>query len=156
MLATLTGIHVLLSLIGIGAGLMVFQSFLRGRASRLLTNWFLATTFLTSATGFLFPYQGVTPGIVIGLISIAVLALAVWAWRAGNGRTFVVASLVALYLNCFVLVVQSFLKVPPLRDLAPTQTEIPFALSHGAVLVAFVVFGIQAVRRYRGAAALAA
>jgi hypothetical protein len=90
---------------------------------------------------------------VVGAISLAVLALAVYAryvatlgggWR----RTYAISAIAAQYLNVFVLVVQSFLKVPALHALAPTQAEPPFAMAQGAVLVAFLVVGTRAVKRF--------
>ena len=66
---------------------------------------------------------------------------------------YVVTAVVALYFNVFVLVVQSFLKVPALNALAPNGSEPPFAIAQGIVLVAFVALGTLAVRRFRRTAA---
>jgi hypothetical protein len=56
---------------------------------------------------------------------------------------------VALDFNCFVLVVQSFEKVPALKALAPTQAEPPFAIAQLLVLALFVYAETQAARRFR-------
>lgn len=120
------------------------------------TKLFLATTVLTSLTGFFFPFHGFTPAIGTGIISIVVLAAAIYAryarklagaWR----KVYVIGAVFALYLNVFVLVVQSFLKIPWLKSLAPTQHEPPFMIAQLTVLVAFIVLGILAVARYRNA-----
>ena len=104
----------------------------------------------------MFPISGLTPGIVVGLISIVILAIAltalylkrlVGAWR----WIYVTTALIALYLNVFVLIVQSFQKVPALQKLAPTQSEPPFQIVQGVVLAAFLIFGIVAARRFRPA-----
>jgi hypothetical protein len=153
-IATFTLVHVLLSVIGIAAGLIVMERFLRNRVLGLSNQIFLATTILTSATGFLFPFKGFTPAIALGVISLAVLAIALVALYFGNligawRWIYVVAAVMALYFNLFVAVVQSFQKVGRLRLLAPTQTEPPFAITQGAVLVFFLLLAVIALRRFR-------
>lgn len=151
-LATFTLIHVVISLIGIASGLVVMYGFFVNRRLDRWTAIFLITTALTSITGFLFPFKGVTPGIIVGVISLVVLAIAIavryplhLSWR----KTYVIAASTALYLNVFVLVAQSFEKVPALTALAPTQKEPPFAIAQIAVLVLFIVMTIVAVKRFR-------
>src|SRR3954463_7433888 len=119
-----------------------------------LTGLFLGTTLLTSVTGFGFPFVHVTPGIVLGVLSLLVLAPALFArygrhLAGGWRRTYVIAASTALYFNCFVLVVQSFLNVPALHALAPTQKEPPFAIAQLLVLVIIVVLTIGAAKRFR-------
>jgi hypothetical protein len=158
---TFTLVHTALSLIGIIAGLIVlFAGFFR---NTLLNNWtavFLITTVATTLTGFLFPFRGFTPAIGTGIVSSLVLAATLPArytfQLAGPWRwIYVVGAVVSLYLNCFVLVVQAFLKVPALHALAPQGTEPAFVLTQGLVLVLFVVAGFLAVRRFHPAAAQA-
>src|SRR4051812_3184050 len=122
-----------------------------GKSLDALTTLFLATTVLTSVTGFGFPFVHVTPGILVGVISLLVLAIALFAryarhLAAGWRRTYVITASSALYLNCFVLVVQSFLKIPALKALAPTQKEPPFAIAQLVVLVLFVALTTMAAR----------
>lgn len=153
-LATYTAVHVTLSLIGIGSGLVVLFGLLKGKSFRGWTALFLATTVATSITGFGFPVAHFLPSHGVAILSLIALAVAIAAlykfhlagrWR----RTYVICAVVALYFNCFVLVVQSFEKVPALQALAPTQTEPPFALAQLVVLGLFVYAGIQAARRFR-------
>jgi hypothetical protein len=123
------------------------------------TTLFLATTILTSVTGFLFPFEKLLPSHIFGVISLAVLAVAVlafyWYRLTGTWRWLYIASaILALYLNVFVLVVQGFLKVAPLNRLAPTQSELPFVLAQGTVLVAFVALFVWMVRAFRPQPAL--
>jgi len=153
-LATFTLVHVLISLIAIASGLIVMERFVRNRALGLSNTIFLATTIATSVTGFLFPFNGFTPAIAFGIISLAILAVALFALYAGNligpwRWIYVVTAAVALYLNVFVAVVQSFQKIGRLRALAPTQSEPPFALAQGAVLILIMLVGIVALRRFR-------
>src|SRR6185369_1947984 len=152
--STFTAIHVLLSLVGIGSGLVVFYGLITGRRFDRWTLVFLSTTVLTSVTGFLFPNEHVTPGIILGILSMIVLALAIAAryllslaglWR----RTYTISAVVALYFNCFVLVVQGFEKAPFLHALAPTQKEPPFAIAQGLLLVAFLLLGTLAAKRFK-------
>lgn len=156
-----TQLHVLISLIAIGSGLVVMYGMLTRKRLDGLTSLFLATTVLTSVTGFAFPNMGVTPAIKLGIISMVVLGIAYLAryvrhlaggWRA----TYVITAATAVYLNVFVLVVQSFEKVPALRAMAPTQKEAPFAVTQIAVLVLFFALTILAVKRFHPATAVAA
>jgi hypothetical protein len=149
-----TILHVAISLIGIVSGLVVLVGMLRARRLPGWTALFLATTVLTSVTGFMFPINGLTPAIVVGVISIVILAIALMALYvkhlSGAWRwIYVTTALAALYFNVFVLIVQSFQKVPALQKLAPTQSEPPFSVTQGVVLVAFLVLGTMAARRFR-------
>jgi hypothetical protein len=115
---------------------------------------FLATTVLTSVTGFGFPFEGLKPSYVVGAISLVVLIVALYALYgrglAGAWRPiYVIAAVISLYLNVFVLIVQAFMKIQPLKDLAPTQSEPPFALTQGVVLVIFVGVAIVGAIRFR-------
>ena len=150
--AAFTMLHVLISLVGIASGFIVLLGMLRGRYDRGWTTIFLLTTILTSATGFLF-HSKFGPPHVIGVISLAVLAVSLIALYGrrlrGSWRwIYVVSAVLALYLNAFVGVVQTFQKVAFFHSLAPTQSEPPFAIAQGLVLVAFVALGILAGRRF--------
>jgi hypothetical protein len=152
-IATFTLVHVVLSLVGIFAGLVVVFGML---GSKKLDGWtalFLATTVLTSVTGFFFPFDKILPSHIVGLISLVVLAIAILALYAlhlaGPWRwIYVVSAMLALYLNVFVGVVQAFQKLPLLASLAPTQSEPPFLIAQAIVLVIFVGLGIAAVRSF--------
>jgi hypothetical protein len=154
ILAAYTFVHVLISLAGIYSGFVVLYGLL---ASNRLDRWtavFLSTTVATGVTGLFFPFHGVTPAIVVGIISLVLLAVAIYAryrcrlagpWR----KIYVVTAVIALYLNVFVLIVQSFLKIPALKEMAPTQTEPPFKLTQLVVLVLFVLLAIAAAVKFR-------
>jgi hypothetical protein len=150
---TFTFVHVVLSLIGIVSGLVVALGLLTSERLASLTALFLVTTILTSATGFGFPFEGFKPSYVVAVISLVVLAIALYALYgkglAGAWRLiYVITAVVALYLNVFVLIAQAFLKIQPLKDLAPTQSEPPFAITQGVVLIIFVIVGIVAAIRF--------
>ena len=152
--ATYTLIHVLISLVGIASGFVVIYGLIGGKRLDRMTAIFLTTTVLTSVTGFGFPFHGVTPAIKLGILSLVVLAIAIAARYAlhltGPWRTtYVITAMIAQYFNCFVVVVQSFEKVPALKALAPTQKEPPFAIAQGLVLVAFILLTIYAVKGFR-------
>ena len=158
-----TLIHTALSLIGIVAGLVALFGLFRSNPLNSWTLIFIVTTAATTLTGFLFPFHGFTPAIGTGIVSSLVLAVTILARYAFNmvgawRWIYVVGAVVSLYLNCFVLVVQGFLKVPALHALAPQGNEPVFALTQGLVLVLFVIAGFIAVRRFHpgsGTAALA-
>ena len=152
--AAFTLSHVVLSLIGIASGIVVLIGMLGSQRLPTWTGIFLATTVLTSVTGFLFDSEKIGPPHVVGAISLVVLAvalLALYVYRlAGAWRWIYVATAVlALYLNVFVGVVQAFLKIPFFNALAPTQSEPPFAIAQGVVLLLFVALGVWAVRSFR-------
>ncbi len=151
--ATYTLLHVLISLVGIVSGLIVMYGFLTGKRLDGLTAVFLTTTVLTSVTGFGFPFEHLLPSHKVGIISLVILAVAIPAryvfhlagkWRAVH----VVGAATALYLNVFVLVVQSFLKVPALKALAPTQKEPPFLVAQLLVLLIFATLTVFATVRF--------
>src|SRR5882757_10614938 len=154
--ATFTQVHVIISLIGIGSGLLVAYGLLKGKGFDGATMIFLLTTVLTSVTGFAFPNAHITPGIIVGIISCVVLAVAILAryithlggvWRS----IYVITAMIALYLNVFVLVVQLFEKLPALRAAAPTQKEPPFLVAQVIVMVVFIILAIAGVKKFRPA-----
>jgi hypothetical protein len=157
-LSLFTIVHVIISMIAIAAGFIAMFGMI---GNKPLGGWnaiFLWTTILTSVTGFGFPISGVTPGIVIGILSLIILAVALFALYskhlAGPWRwIYVVSAAVALWFNVFVLIVQSFQKISFLKVLAPTQSEPPFQIAQGAALVLLVVLGFLAVRKFRPLAA---
>jgi hypothetical protein len=154
ILRAYTIIHTLISLVGIFTGLVVLFGLLVGKRLDGWTNWFLITTVLTSVTGFFFPFHGFTPAIALGIMSLIVLAVAIFARYprrlAGHWRwIYVVTAVIALYFNVFVLVVQTFEKIPALHAMAPTQTEPPFKLTQLVVLTIFGLLGIIAAIRFR-------
>jgi hypothetical protein len=149
----LTLAHVLLSLIGILSGFIVVFGMFASRRLNRLTAVFLTTTVLTSATGYLFHVTHLLPSHIVGAISLVVLTVAILAryslHLAGPWRwIYVVCAVLALYLNCFVLVVQAFLKIPTLHSLAPTGSEPPFLVAQVAVLLLFVIIGIGAAIKF--------
>jgi len=152
-LSILTFVHVIISLVGIVAGLVVLRGLLIGQRLDRWTAIFLGTTVLTSVTGFFFPTEHVMPSQIVGGISLLILALVIYAryarhlqgaWR----KVYVIGAVLALYLNVFVGVVQAFLKTPVLKALAPTQTELPFKATQLIVLTLFVVLGAVATVRF--------
>jgi hypothetical protein len=146
-------VHVLVSLVGILSGLVVLGGLLTAKRMPTTTFVFLATTIGTSATGFFLPADRLLPSHIVGIISLVILAIALialYVYRiAGPWRwIYVVAATAALYLNVFVLIAQSFLKLPALHALAPTQAEPPFAIAQGGVLLIFIALGVLATKRF--------
>ena len=149
-----TKVHVAISLIGILSGIVVMFGLLSRKRFNQWTALFLVSTLATSITGFLLPFNGITPGLILGIISVVLLAAAIFAryvrglvgaWR----WIYIITAIVALYLNVFVLIVQLFQKVDRLKALAPTQSEPPFAITQLSVLIVFIVLTIAAMFRFR-------
>src|ERR1700740_2950677 len=157
-LSTFVTVHVIISLIGIASGIIVMFGLLGSNRMPGMTAIFLLSTILTSATGFLIPpllTEKLLPSQMIGILSLVLLAIAclalygmklsgAWRW------IYLVTAMASLYLNVFVLVIQSFMKIGPLHALAPSipPSEPPFAIVQGIVLVLFIVFIIGAMRRF--------
>jgi hypothetical protein len=155
-MSTLTFVHVLLSLIGIFSGVIVLFGMLAAQRMNGLTSLFIVTTVLTSVTGFFFPITKVTPGIILGVLSLIALAIAIYArygakmaegWRSG----YVITATIALYFNVFVLIAQAFMKVPALHAMAPTGSEPPFLIAQVICMVIFIVLGRLAVKKFHPA-----
>ena len=149
-----TLIHVVISVLGIVSGCVVVGGLIAGARLNGWTAFFLATTILTSATGYGFPFTAVSPAQVVGGISLVLLAVCLaaryWKQLEGGWRaTYVITAVAALYLNVFVLVVQLFAKTPALAQLAPTQQEPPFAVTQALVLALFAWLGRAALRGFR-------
>jgi hypothetical protein len=146
--------HTALSLIAIVAGLVAVRGLTRNDPTNGWSLWFWITTVGTTLTGFLFPFGGFTPALGTGIVSTVILAATIPARYAFHyagpcRRVYVIGTVVSLYLNCFVLVVQAFLKVPVLHELAPEGKEPPFAIAQMIVLLLAAVSGYVAVRRFR-------
>ncbi|HEV7509583.1 MAG TPA: hypothetical protein VGS07_32215 [Thermoanaerobaculia bacterium] len=152
-LLAFTLFHTAISLVAIVAGFVVVWGFIGSRKLKTWTDWFLVTTAATSITGFFFPFHGIKPAHIVGILALLILIPTVLAYRrqmAGHWRwIFVLGSVVSLYLNFFVLIVQAFQKVPALHALAPTQSEPPFQGAQIAALVFFIVLGVLSLRRFR-------
>lgn len=151
-LVQFTQLHTLISLIAIAAGLVFFLTLLRGRWLMLTNGVFLIFTILTSVTGFMFPPKPIGPPFIFGVISLAVLAVSLFALygrgRVGRWRgVYLGTALFAQYLNMVVLVVQSFQKIPALNAFAPTGTEPPFLATQVLVLIGTLLVGWRVIAR---------
>ncbi len=153
-LATFTGLHVAISLIAIFSGFVVVFGMMASKRLPVVTTTFMVTTALTSITGFMFPLKSATPAVVLGVLSLVILGIAAiaryarhlgGAWRG----IWVITAAIALYFNFFVLIVQSFMKIPALHALAPTQTEGPFKIAQLFFLLVFITLTILAFKKFR-------
>ena len=144
---TFTLIHVVISLIGIATGLVVIYGFLTGMRLRSWNSLFLVTTTLTSVTGFFFPYRGITPGIVLGIVSLVILAVALLALSKGWTKTYIATCSSAEFFNVLVLIAQSFQKIPALHAYAPKGNEPIVAICQGVAFLIFAVLAVVAIRK---------
>jgi hypothetical protein len=145
--------HTTLSVVAIIAGLLVVKGLIASHGRQLWTLLFLYTAAATTLTGFFFSFHGVTPALVLGVVSLIPLTLAFaaryrhrleGAWRGA----YVVSVVTTLYFNCFVLIVQAFQKIPSLNALAPTQSEPPFQIAQLATLALFIAAGVVSFKNY--------
>ena len=148
-------IHVALSVIGILSGLVVVGGLMAGVRFERWVAIFLLTTVLTSVTGFGFPFTTLQPPHIFGILSLLVLPFTIaaryWKQLAGKWRQiFVITTVVALYLNFFVLVAQLLAKIPALAAIAPNPQAPVFAVCQGAVLLIFIGIGWACVKGMRG------
>ena len=149
-----TILHVAITLVAIGSGLIVVGGMFASHKLPGTTALFLFITALTSVTGFLFPIRGFTPALGVGILACVILAVALFAlykehlvgaWR----WIYVITAIAPLCFNIFVLVVQSFVKVSALNALAPTQSEPPFATTQAVVLAVFILIALIAMFKFR-------
>jgi hypothetical protein len=152
-MSTFAFVHTLISLAAIVAGIFVVAALLNSKIQEGWTLSFLGLTILTCLTGFALPAGQILPSHIVGILTLIAATLAILARFRGNlsGHSrwlYAVGILISLYFNVFVLVVQSFLKLPALHALAPTQGEPPFAIAQAIVLLVFVIVGFSALRRF--------
>jgi len=157
-LSTFTTVHVIISLVAILSGFVAVYGMLTNRRIDGWTAVFLVATVLTSVTGFLFPLSGLTPAVIIGIISLVVLAVALaalYVFRLGGAWRwiYVITAFTALWFNTFVAVVQAFQKLAFLQRFAPTQSEPPFAIAQLVVLAIFLWLGYRSVKAFHPAMA---
>ena len=155
-MTTFTFVHVAISLIGIVTGVVVVFGMLGAKRLDGMTALFLLSTVLTSVTGFLFPFHKITPGHILGVLSLIALAIAIYArysrhLEGGWRSAYAITAVISLYFNVFVLIAQAFQKNPALHALAPNGSEPPFLIAQVVCLVIFIVLGILAVKKFRTA-----
>ena len=153
-ITTFTLLHVALSVVGLIAGFVIVGGLMAGRHYGGWAATFLVTTFLTNLTGFGFPFAKLQPSHVLGILSLILIPVVIFALygkhlEGGWRRTYVIGSVVALYFNAFVLVAQLFHRIPALIVLAPQQKEPPFQLAQLLLLVCFIVLGREAWRGFK-------
>ena len=153
-IAALTTVHVAISLVAILSGFVVLRGLLTSRHFPGWTALFLTFTAATTLSGFLFPFNGITPAVATGIVAILVFvptvaALYLFQLRGSWRWIYTGGAVLSLYLNVFVLIVQAFQKIPTLNVFAPTGAEPPFAITQGIVLLAFIALGLLGVRRFR-------
>jgi hypothetical protein len=160
-ITTLTLIHTVISIVAIATGLVVVGAMIAGQRLDGWTGLFLTTTVLTSVTGFFFPFTHLLASHKVGIVSLIVLPLVLFAryrkhllgaWRG----VYVVGTVLVLYLNFFVLMVQLFRRVPALIVAAPKQSEPPFVVTQLLVMGLFVWLGVAAFKRFRPEAVIPA
>jgi len=156
-IASFVFVHTLITLVAILSGLAMLSGMLSGgRRGSATHTVFLLFSVLTAITGFIIQVKPVTPAVILGvllsvLLIIALAARYLFGLRGAWRSIYVVTAVASLYLNCFVLVVQSFQKVPALHAIAPGPAPggPVFGATQGVVLIGFVVAGFLAVRRFR-------
>ena len=150
-LTPLVAFHTLLSLIALVVGIVATLDFVAGRGAPRGAGLYLAVGLLSILTGFILPASKILPSHIVGVISLVLLLLAVAGRRKSTGKwcvTYAATLIVSVYLQAFVTVVQAFLKIPPLKAAAPTQTELPFVATQGVVFIAFALLTVVGARRY--------
>lgn len=166
---TFTIIHVIISLLAIASGFVVVFGLIGSHRLPKLTSLFWTMTVLTTVTGFMFflsPTQAkvLTPAAATGVVATLffVLGLIALYGKQLYGRwrwIYAVSATVSLYLNIFVLIVQSFQKLTILNPAASLTPPFPnppfepvqfnFAVAQGAALIIAVMLGIVTALKFR-------
>jgi hypothetical protein len=144
-ITTLTLVHTGLSFLALAFGIVALRSYFSATPA-LWTNVFLVLDILVVVTGFFFPFKGFTPafgtGIAASVILIAMLIGRFVFGLAGVWRKIYAVGLVAnVFFLGLVTIAQSFLKLPPLHELAPNGSEPPFAIAQLINLAIFLWVG---------------
>jgi hypothetical protein len=151
-------LHTIISMTGIGSGLIMLTRLLRGKIDRFWNGLFLLFTILTSASGFLFPHAKITPGIILGILSLLVLVVAVSAlyvfglrrkWRA----TYIVTAMIALYFNLVVLVLLLFQRVPVLNALTVARSGLPVEIAQLLLFILISALIAASIKRTQSSVA---
>ena len=151
---TYVGFHTWISLIALATGFVMTAGLIRGRDLPGWTAAFLVTAVATSVTGFGFPFTGILPSHIVGLVALLLLAVSIFArYRhhlAGRWRwIYAVTAVASVYLLAFVGIAQSFQKIAFLQGSGPTPSHTPFAIAEVLVLAAFIGLTVAAVRTFR-------
>lgn len=142
----LTLVHISASITALLAGLIALGRLLEGRTNGASTRLFLGATVATVVTGFLFSLDKFTPAIAVGILCVPLLSVVGVALYVGHlaGRwlpTYTVGAVSLVYLNTLVLAAQLLMKVPALKEIAPSERSPVFVGVQLAILVAFGFLG---------------
>lgn len=145
--------HTALSLVQLLSGILVISALLSSRSSESWTAVYLLSALATVITGFLFPFAGLLPSHIFGIITSVTLLFVILGRYAGHLRgawrwIYAVGIVFTVYLDAFVAIVQAFLKLPVLHAFAPTGTEAPFVNAQGCLLLIFVALAVEVARRF--------
>lgn len=147
-LPAFTALHVAISLLALVLGVPAVLRLFGVALSSVWTGLFILLAAATSATGFMFPFVGVTPAFVIGVVAGLVLAVVVAGQVLGRWPALQAGGIVAShYLLVFVTIAQIFNKTLVVNDAGQTVAGLAFGVSEGAALLVYVVVGAKAVRR---------
>jgi tetratricopeptide (TPR) repeat protein len=146
-----TTLHETIGVIAILSGFVVVIGMFGTRRMSLVTALFFASAILTSVSGFMFHGLSADRPYWAGVAALAALAVALLARQVGRltGHwrwIYVIAVVVALYLDVYVAVMQSIFKVAPVLLLMWRQSEV---VIHLAVIALFLVLCVVALRIYR-------
>jgi hypothetical protein len=150
----ITSFHVLISLVAIAAGFGLVYRLIANGSDSIFAKWFLATTAISLVTGFVFPFNGVTPAIHVGILCSVILLVTLYARHrarlAGIWRpTYVAGVTLLMFFNALVLIIQSFQKIGPLHALAPLGKEPTILACQVILLLGCVAAGILAMLRFK-------
>ena len=153
-LHTLTVAHTAISIVALVLGFVVLFKLIGAQTRPTLETWFIVLAVLTSATGYLFPFEKLLPSHIVGGIALLVLAGTIVAryvkQLAGGWRTvYGIGLVISVWLDAFVFVAQAFAKVPALKEIAPTPNAPAFGIAQTVVLLIFVALGIATVKGLR-------
>jgi hypothetical protein len=152
-MSTLILAHVVTGLAGIAAGLTAVAGMLHGKPMPAWNAAFLLTTAASSATGIVFlPTVGVTSAQLVAFFAISFLATAAYARYARRldgswNQVYALTAVGALFLTMLITTAQSFLHLPPLKALAPTQHSPVYVAVKLTLLSVFIVVALLAARR---------
>lgn len=150
--AILKFVHIISGVIAISAGSWMLFGVLAEKFNRKWAVVFLDSALVASATGLLFPFSHFHSTQWAAMSAVYVVGVAVLAWRrcglAGIwALIFALISMLALYLEIFVVIVHIF------EMLIPPQPKLLFFITESMAMLFFVGLGIFTVKKFRASQA---
>ncbi len=142
--------HTLVSFAALAAGFLCLPSLVMRNGREGPITIFLLLTLIAALSGFLFPGFGIGHRIGVAATIVATIGLAVrliFASTSIGARIGAASAVICMFFLMFFTISESFRRLPPLQQLAPTLSEPPFRIAQLVNLVVFLLLAVIAAKR---------